>query len=304
MRLVLPLALFVLCAAGEEPPAKPVEGTAESADGLSIAYDTRGSVGVETFETPEGRDKVALVFIHGWCGDRSFWREQLDVFAARHRVVALDLGGHGASGKERAEWTVDAFAADVEAVVKAANVGRAILVGHSMGGPVALLAAKRMPDRVIAVVGVDTLHNVEFTWPEEQTKQFLAGMEADFEGTTRMFLDGTLPAGTAPALKKYILDKVLDADRKMALGVMRALTTFDAKAALAGAKVPVRCINATPRPPFAMATAVDVNRKHGDFDVVLIEGVGHFPMLEKPKEFNEKLAELVTKLGDPPQTKE
>jgi pimeloyl-ACP methyl ester carboxylesterase len=51
-----------------------------------------------------------------------------------------------------------------------------------------------------------------------------------------------------------------------------------------------------------MPTAVDVNRKHGDFDVVLIEGVGHFPMLEKPKEFNEKLAEQLKKL-EPPAVK-
>ena len=94
---------------------------------------------------------------------------------------------------------------------------------------------------------------------------------------------------------------MLGADRKMATGVMRALTAFDAKAALAGAKVPVRCINAAPGTmPFAMPTALDVNRKHGDFDVVLIEGVGHFPMLEKPKEFNEKLGEQMKKLEAPP----
>jgi pimeloyl-ACP methyl ester carboxylesterase len=86
---------------------------------------------------------------------------------------------------------------------------------------------------------------------------------------------------------------VLGADRKMALGMMRALTAFDAKAALAGAKVPVRCINAAPGLPFAMATAVEVNRKYADFDVVLIEGVGHFPMLEKPAEFNDKLSAVL-----------
>ncbi|HEX5139078.1 MAG TPA: alpha/beta fold hydrolase [Planctomycetota bacterium] len=291
------LFLASLGAPGDEPaPAagKPtaVEGKARSADGIEIAYDTRG------------KGEVTLVFVHGWCGDRSFWREQLDVFAEKYRVVSLDLAGHGASGKDRAEWTADAFAADVEAVVKAADVKRAILVGHSMGGPISLLAAKRMPDRVAAVVGVDTLHNVEFKWPEEQTKQFLAMFDADFEGTTRMFLKGMLPADADPALAKYVMDKVLGADRKMATGAMRALTAFDAKAALAGAKVPVRCINAAPGLPFAIATAVDVNRKYGDFDVVLMEGVGHFPMLEKPKEFNEKLAEQLKKLETTPAKNE
>ncbi len=300
VRILLPIALVAasLAASGEEPaPAaekpKPVEAKARSADGIEIVYDTRG----------EG--EMALVFVHGWCGDRSFWKEQLDVFAEKHRVVGLDLAGHGASGKDRKEWSVDAFAADVEAVMKAADAKRAILVGHSMGGPVSLLAAKRMPDRVRAVVGVDTLHNVEFKWPEEQTKQFLAMWEADYEGTTRMFLKGMLPSDADPALSKYVTDKVLGADRRMATGVMRTLTAFDAKAALEGAKVPVRCINAAPGTlQFAMPTAVETNRRHGDFDVVLVEGVGHFPMLEKPKEFNEKLAEWLKKLESSTARKE
>lgn len=287
MRIAVLLVLLA-AAIAEEP--KSVE--ARSGDGVPIAYDVRG------------KGDLALVFIHGWCGDRSFWKGQLDVFAERYRVVALDLGGHGASGKDRAEWTAESMAGDVEAVLKAAEVKRAILVGHSMGGPISLLVAKRMPDRVAAVVGVDTLHNVEFKWPEEQTKQILAAMEADFETTMRGFMSGMVPEGTDPALVKYLLDKVIGADRKMALGLMRALTTFDTKAALAGAKVRVRCINAAPSLPFAMPTAVDVNRKYGDFDVVLMEGVGHFPMLEKPKEFNEKLAETLKKLEAPPVKKE
>lgn len=286
LRGLILLSFFLAGASAEEPK------TAKSADGLSIAYDTRG------------KGETALVFLHGWCGDRSFWKEQLDVFADRYRVVAVDLGGHGASGKDRAEWTVESLAADVEAVLKAADVKRAILVGHSMGGPIALLVAKRMPDRVVAVVGVDTLHNVEFKWPEEQRKQIFAAMEADFETTMRSFMKGMLPPGTDPALDKYLIDKVLGSDRKMALGVMRALSAFDTKAALADAKVPVRCVNAAPGLPFAMATAVEVNRKYGDFDAVLMEGVGHFPMLEKPKEFNEKLAEQVRKLDAPASKKE
>lgn len=277
--------LFVLAALAGAAEEKPTEGTARSTDGLSVAYDVRGN------------GNPALVFVHGWCGDRSFWKEQLDAFAKEHRVVRLDLGGHGKSGKDRALWSVDAMASDVEAVVRALDLKQAVLVGHSMGGPISLLVAKRMPGRIAAVVGVDTLHNVEFRWPEEQTKQVLAGFEADFEGTVRGFLKGTFPEKTDPALFQLVLDKALAADRRMAVGLMRSLSAFDAKAALEGAKVPVRCINAAPATLYSMPTAVDVNRKHGDFDAVLMEGVGHFPMLEKPAEFNEKLRAGLAALG-------
>src|SRR6266704_346607 len=123
------LLLLVPVALGD---TKPTKATVRAADGLSIAYDVRG------------KGDTALVFLHGWCGDREFWKHQLDAFAGDYRVVALDQAGHG----------------------------------HSMGGPVGLAAAKRLPGTVVAVIGVDTLHNVEYKWPEEQTKQILAAFEA------------------------------------------------------------------------------------------------------------------------------
>jgi len=87
------------------------------------------------------------------------------VFAADYKVVTLDQAGHGESGKDRKAWTVESLAGDVESVVKDLGLKRVILVGHSMGGPVALLAAKRMPGTVVAVIGIDTLQDAEFKQP-------------------------------------------------------------------------------------------------------------------------------------------
>ena len=58
------------------------------------------------------------------------------------------------------------------------------------------------------------------------------------------------------------------------------------KAALSAVKVPVRCINAKPYSPSSFDTAIEANRNYADFDAVLMEGVGHYLMLEKPEEFN------------------
>ncbi len=146
MRLGVALLSLLLIAGCQSThkAGRVVTDIARAPDGLPIVYDVRG--GGET----------SLVFIHCWCCDRAFWREQLDEFADEYRVVALDLGGHGASGAEREPWTVASLAGDVEAVVKQLKLRRVILIGHSMGGPVALLAAGRMPQRVIGVVAVDT----------------------------------------------------------------------------------------------------------------------------------------------------
>src|SRR5215216_3552700 len=174
-RMASAVACLVLSSAvgGGEPADKPVKKTVRADDGLEIVCELRG------------QGDTALVFLHGWCGDREYWKNQVGPFVADYRVVTLDQAGHGESGKDRKAWTTAGLAGDVEAVVKGLGLKRVILVGHSMGGPVALLAARRMPGTVVAVVGVDTLQNAEFKMPEETRKQFMDAFEKDFKGTMR-----------------------------------------------------------------------------------------------------------------------
>jgi pimeloyl-ACP methyl ester carboxylesterase len=270
---------------GGEASAKSTKGTVRAEDGLNIVYETRG------------KGDTALLFLHGWCGDRAYWKHQVPVFAADYRVVTLDQAGHGDSGKDRKNWSVSGLADDIVTVVKALGLKRVILIGHSMGGPVALLAAKRMPDKVVAVIGVDTLHNAEFKMPEEVTKKFLAGFQKDFKGTMRAGFDGMVNKKTDPDLKKSLLTRAEAQDPKMALALMRDLSMLDMKALLKDVKKPVRCINSGGGYTFFTPTKVSINKKYADYDAVTIDGVGHYPMLEKPAEFNQKLRDVLQKIA-------
>jgi hypothetical protein len=78
---------------------------AVSSDGTNIHFDVKGN------------GDVALVFVHGWCCDRTYWNSQLNYFASNDTVVTLDVAGHGASGKGRKKWTVPAFGRDIVAVM-------------------------------------------------------------------------------------------------------------------------------------------------------------------------------------------
>jgi sigma-B regulation protein RsbQ len=264
--------------------AKTTKGTVRASDGLNLVYDSRGT------------GDTALVFLHGWCGNRAWWKDQMSGFAGDFRCIAVDQAGHGESGKDRKEWTAAGLAADVESLVKSLGLKRVILVGHSMGGPIALAAAKRLPGTVIAVVGVDTLQNAEIKPNTEQMKPFLDGLESDFKSTMRMGLRGMLPEKVDPAIYESIASAAERQDPKMALGLFRSFGQNDFKTLFREAKVPIRCINSAGGFAFFNPTEADINKKYADYKAVMIDNVGHFPMIEKPAEFNEKLREVLTEL--------
>jgi pimeloyl-ACP methyl ester carboxylesterase len=240
-----------------------------------------------------GKSDTTLVFLHGWSGDHDYWKNQVKEFAADYRVVAVDQAGHGESGKTRQNWTVNSLGQDVESVAKALGLKRMILIGHSMSGPVALVAAHRMPGKVVGIIAVDTLQNAEFTRPEDVSKKFLDDFAKDYEGTLSVTFPGLLHEKTDPDLGKWLLNKAQAFDRTVALGLLRDLTGLDTVPLFKQANVPIRAINSSGGYQFFMPTAVDINKKYADFDVVFMDGVGHYPMLEKPKEFNQKLRELL-----------
>jgi pimeloyl-ACP methyl ester carboxylesterase len=275
------VCLWLTASTATADEAKPLQKTIRADDGLNLVCDVRG------------QGDTALVFLHGWCGDREYWKNQAEAFAKDYRIVTLDQAGHGESGKDRKAWTADSLAADVATVVKALDLKRVILVGHSMGGPVALLAAKKMPGTVIAVIGADTLQNAEFEMPEEARKMFIEAFDKDFKGTMRLGLAGLVNEKSDAELKKWLVSRAEAQDPKMAVGLMRDMTGLDQKKLLKEAGVPVRCINSAGGYQFFTKTDVAIQKKYADYSAVTIAEVGHYPMLEKPAEFNEKLREVL-----------
>ncbi len=275
------LSIAVFSAIGSNEEAKAKKQTLRSHDGVNIVYESRG------------KGDTALIFLHGWCGDREYWKHQVGPFSKKYRVITLDQAGHGQSGTNRKKWTVNGLAKDVETLVKKLDLKRVILIGHSMGGPVALLAAKRMPSKVVAVIGVDTLNNAEFKPPKEVGKKFLKSFASDFKGTMRMGLAGMLHKDTDPKLTKWLTTRAAAQDKKMALALMKDLMAADHKVLLKNANVPVRCVNSGGGYTFFTPTAIKINKKYADYDAAIIDEVGHYPMLEKPAEFNQKLGRVL-----------
>jgi len=251
------------------------------------------SDGVPIHYSVQGKGEPALVFIHCWTCNRRFWDNQVAEFSKTNRVVAIDLPGHGESGQGRKNWSVESYGDDVKAVVTKLGLKRVVLVGSSMGGPIALEATKRMPDRVVAIVPVDTLQNVESKLPPEQLDAVFKQMEADYKNATTSLLNQYFFSPTTPAaVKERVINETISRPPEVALPILRAVFSYDAAAGLREVKVPVRAINADRVP-----TDVEVNRKYSpQFDAVIIKGTGHYPMLEDPARFNQMLAEILRNL--------
>lgn len=286
--VVVVLWLAACQAAPNRTPPPPTVDTVLAADGTPIVYDVRGA------------GDVALVFIHCWACDRTFWREQLDAFAPGYRVVSMDLAGHGASGHSRTVWSLDGLADDVAAVVTDLGLERLVLVGHSMGGPVALLAASRLGGRAEAVICADALHDIGMEITQAMVDPMLTPFEADYAGTMRQMVTAMFPEGADTALVEWVSTKGAQADTAATLGLIRDYPNLDLATAMAAAGVPVRCINAAPRPPAGPVTTIDDNRQYGDFDAVLMDSVGHYLMLERPAAFNARLLDILAGLRLPP----
>ena len=252
-----------------------------STDGVSIHYDARGD------------GEPALVFIHCWTCNRHLWDAQMSEFSKDHRVVALDLAGHGDSGMDRKDWTMGAFGEDVKAVVQALGLKRVILIGSSMGGPVCLEAARRLGDRVVGIVPVDTLHDVGQRMPAEQVEAATQRMKADYKAEVTKFITQYLFAPSTPAaVRERVLATSTSAPPEIAVAILRSSWQYDPVPALREINCPIRAINADRYP-----TNLAENRKYApQFDAVIMKGVGHYPMLEDPRRFNDLLAEALRDL--------
>jgi pimeloyl-ACP methyl ester carboxylesterase len=258
------------------PPAVVVDSVA-SPDGLMIHYDVRG------------QGDRTLVFVHCWTCDRTFWKNQVDVFARDYRVVSADLGGHGESPLGRQEWTMAAFGEDVASVVNKLDLKNIVLIGHSMGGPVIIEAARHLPGRVVGLIGVDNLQSLHQHIPDDQIAAFIANFQPDFGGSTRKFVASMFSATADSALVEQISDVMSSADPEMAMGAMNSLLRYDYATAMADMRLPIRTISSDKYP-----TDVEGNRQlAASFAVRLMPGQGHFPHLEDPAGFNRLLRETL-----------
>ena len=239
-----------------------------------------------------GKGSEALILIHGWTMNVDNWRDQIADFTRRNRVIAIDLPGHGQSDKPQVTYSMEFFARAVEAVMRDAMVKRAVLVGHSMGTPIARQFYRKYPDKTLGIVIADGPLRpfgdkammdqmiAGFRRPEYQqavakmfTSMFGPGLSTEAQGRIQA------SAGKTP---QYVLVSAME-------GMADASIWGEDKI-----NVPVLAIMAN-NPFFGSDIEQRYRAIAPNMDFLLWDGVGHFIMIEKPTEFNQAVLAFLDK---------
>jgi pimeloyl-ACP methyl ester carboxylesterase len=295
--LISPLAL-IACSRQEPAPsvvtaAPEREAPAPGAARIAIAPD-----GVHVQYRVYGSGEPALVFIHGWSCDSNYWREQLPAFDRKYTLVTVDLAGHGGTDANRTEWSIARFGQDVATALAAVPNKQIILVGHSMGGPVAIEAARQLKGRVIGIIGVDTFKSIGAPPPTKaQVDAAIRPFESDFIGQTRTLVaDHLFVKGAHPQLAQKIAYDMSLSPPGVAVPAMRALLEYDFTEPLKEISLPIVAINSDLGEPVNEARIRKVLPK---FRTVTLPGTGHFLMMEDPQRFNPALAAEIAAMAGP-----
>ena len=256
-----------------------------SSDSVRIAYE------VHSESRKEGMP--VLVFVHGWSCDRTYWKKQIPYFAKKLKVVTIDLGGHGESGLGRKNWTMEAYGEDVASVIKKINAHNVILLGHSMGGSVIAEAAMRIRDRVSGLILIDAYNELGPGFTPEQAEEFIVPFKANFSEKTKSFVHEMFRPNADPEIVKQVTADMASAPSEVGISALQSLLNYLGvmPQTLKKLNLPVVVINTDVQP-----TDTKSMEQYG-VQVMVMEGAGHFMMMENPNHFNPMLMEAIQRLN-------
>ncbi|NLF44259.1 MAG: alpha/beta hydrolase [Bacteroidales bacterium] len=244
----------------------------------------------------QGRGDTTLLFLHGWCIDGMYWNNQLDYFSSAYNVFAIDLPGFGKSKAERTNLTVEEYANDVTTFIDSMKLENVVIIGHSMAGEIMLQTALTNNPKIVGIVGVDNFKSIDVVLPPEQMKQmtdFLLLLEKDFKNTAPVYADLML---FHPTTSKEVKDRVKNdfANSNPAIGYETIITqmqyAYSDAQRLEQLNYKLLLINSDGYPTNEIGLK---NHCKMGFQVEPLPATGHYPMIEKPREFNLLLEKVL-----------
>ncbi len=233
----------------------------------------------------DGGDKgLTVIFIHSFAGDSTHWAAQLEHLRKSRRAIAFDLRGHGQSEPSaKNDYSIDSLASDAEYIVDTLNFDRVVLVGHSIGGAVALAYAGKHPEQVAGLVLVVAPGKV----PPAEAQKIIGALESNYDKTMEGYWN-QLVTNAQPKVVETLKQGRQKMPQDRSLNLIKATFQYDPSPALRSYQGPKLFVTApSDNQPYALHNLA----AGGEHKV--IEGTSHWLQMDKPDEFNRILDEFL-----------
>jgi len=260
-------------------------------DGVSLRWDRAGS-------------GPAVLLVHGWTCNHTFWDRQLPALRERFTVVTVDLRGHGESSRPQKGYTVPALASDLEALVRSLRVPQIAIVGWSLGGMIALELARRLGDRVSALGLVCTtaggLADPDNALNQRAARDSMrAGIAADFRTWARGFIAACFRDGAEAPLYPWALAQAQKTAPHVVAACLEGIIAFDLRARLASLRVPTAILHGRHDRLLPLGNGEHLAAHVPGATLTVFEHSGHAPFLEEPEAFDAALLALLARTSRP-----
>ena len=247
----------------------------------------------------KGDGDTTLLFLHGWGINSGYWNNQINYFSSKYRTVAVDLPGFGKSTSTRKNYTVEKYGDDVIDIINKLDLKNAILIGHSMSGDIILEAALKNNKQIAGVVGIDNFKFVGVEINPEQLKEmnsFIDSLKKDYKNLAPEYASKYLfSPSTDSIVRERVKNDYRNSNQDVAVSSIKNVFDYNEMEKLTGLDYKLFLINSD-----GMATNTEGLKKYckSSFEVFDIHGTGHFPMVEKPDEFNRLLQIVVFQINN------
>ena len=260
---------------------------------MAVELKTRNGVRLSYLD--KGQGSPSLLLIHGWGGDRRIWQRQIAAFAARHRIVAVDLRGHGGSDAPRQDYSIGALADDVAWLCRRLHLRHVVAVGHRMGGLIALrLTAALKEVTGLVFIGTRLMPPHGMSGQVEALREQLTS--TGYQSAVTKFAERLFLSGSSPDLVRWAGRMMADTPRHVLLSTLTALEEEGHR--LPSGSLPARSLYvlSSDAPP---SLAKDLSDRYPNLAIAQVVEGGQFLQMEAAGQFNSMLRRFLGTFSPP-----